>query len=67
VVLLAGLQEFFCRRKRSRRQANRFQEAFYRTAHRIVIINDRDQFGIIFGTHCVSLRRRSKRRNHTLV
>ena len=46
LVLFARLQEFFRRRKASCRQANRFQQVLHCTAHRIIIIDNRDQLGL---------------------
>ena len=51
LVLLAGLQEFFRRGKRLRRQASHFQQALQCAAHGIIIIDDRYQFGLFLSDH----------------
>jgi hypothetical protein len=66
-VLLAGLQELVCGRKRSRRQSSLFEQALQRAAHQIVIIDYRNECGIPLNGHGGNVAVLPRRRNHALV
>src|SRR5216684_9130377 len=51
LVLLAGLQEFLRGHKRSRRHSRRFQQALQCAAHQIIVIDDRDDLGLLLSSH----------------
>lgn len=60
LMLQAGVQKFLRRGKFSRRQANRFQQAEQCTAHQIVIIYNRDWFGLSLSKHAKKIARAPK-------
>src|SRR5437667_7020032 len=67
LVLLAGLQELLRRRKRSRRQSNRLQQALQCPAHQLIVIDNRDQFRLRLSSHSCTVTPRQGPRNYALV